>query len=135
MVAQDFLELVSGRGIVGDRFFDWKADYKGQITFIDSAVIDEVRKFVGNPELPPTAFRRNVVIRGVDLNSLVASSFMLGGIHFDGAGECSPCYWMDEACGLTGVEELMKGRGGLRCRIRSDGQLRPCEMDLVVSPS
>ena len=33
-----------------------------------------------------------------------------------------PCYWMDEAC-APGVENFLKGRGGLRCRILRGGVL------------
>jgi hypothetical protein len=118
------LELVAGKGIPGDRFFSWKDDYKGQLTLIDLAVIDDVRRHAGKPGLPATAFRRNVVISGVDLNELVGKIFRLGGIILEGTEECRPCYWMDQACGKDGTEALMRGRGGLRCRILSDGRLK-----------
>lgn len=119
----DAIELVAGRGIEGDRFFDWKENYKGQITFIDVRVIDDVRQHAGNPHLPAESFRRNVVIEGLDLNHLIGKPFRLGGILLEGSEECSPCYWMDQACGKPGTEELMKGRGGLRCRILESGKL------------
>ncbi|MGC4017446.1 MAG: MOSC domain-containing protein [Luteolibacter sp.] len=118
------IKLVAGRGILGDRFFDFKADYKGQITFFDQAVVEQVRAHTGKADLPASAFRRNVVIEGADLNSLIGHRFRLGGILFEGTQECSPCYWMDGACGMPGVEQLMKGRGGLRCRILEDGILK-----------
>ncbi|MFD0895641.1 molybdenum cofactor biosysynthesis protein [Luteolibacter ambystomatis] len=120
----DEIELVTGRGIVGDRFFDFKPDYKGQITFFDHAVVEEVRIHADKPGLPASAFRRNVIIEGVDLNSLIGRRFRLGDILFEGTQECSPCYWMDAACGKPGIENLLKGRGGLRCRILEDGILK-----------
>lgn len=132
IVEQDSLELVASRGIKGDRFFDWKEAYKGQITFLDLLVIDEIRAFSGKQLLPAGAFRRNVVVSGVDLNSLIGKCFTLGGIRFEAVEECRPCYWMDEACGKSGTEELMKGRGGLRCRILDDGVLRQGDADLEV---
>ena len=119
------VELVAGKGIVGDRFFGWKEDYKGQITFIDMTVIDRIREHAGNPDLPATAFRRNVVTSDIDLNGLIGERFLLNGILLEGTEECRPCYWMDEACGKPGTEELMKGHGGLRCRILESGRLRP----------
>lgn len=118
------IELVAGRGIPGDRFFDWKEDYKGQLTLIDLEVVEAVREHAGNPELPATAFRRNVVVSGIDLNALIGTRFRLGGILLEGIEECRPCYWMDAACGKPGTEDLMKGRGGLRCRILESGLLR-----------
>lgn len=121
--SHDRIELIAGRGIKGDRFFDWKEDFKGQITFIDIRIIEQVRSHAGNPELPTEAFRRNVVIEGTDLNALIGKRFRLGGILFEGSEECRPCYWMDEACGKPGTEELMKGHGGLRCRILESGPL------------
>ena len=117
------IELVAGRGIKGDRFFDWKEDYKGQVTFIDTRIIAKVRAHSGNPDLPAAAFRRNVVIEGLDLNALIGKQFRLGGVLLEGSEECKPCYWMDEACGKPGTESLMKGHGGLRCRILESGIL------------
>lgn len=127
----DSIELVAGKGIPGDRFFDWKDAYKGQITFIDQAVIDAIRRHAENPELPASAFRRTVVISGVDLNSLIGKTFTLAGIRLEGTEECRPCYWMDEACGKPGTEELMKGRGGLRCRILNSGTLSRGPAELI----
>jgi MOSC domain-containing protein YiiM len=129
----DTLELVAGKGIVGDRFFDWKDDYKGQITFFDQAVVQAVRDKIGRPELPATTFRRNVIIEGVDLNSLVGKTFSLGDAKFEGMEECRPCYWMDHTTGEESVEEFLKGRGGLRCRILTDAVLRAgeCEVELA----
>lgn len=118
------IDLIAGRGIPGDRFFDFKDDYKGQLTLIDLAVIDAIRAFAGRPELPAAAFRRNVVVSGVTLNNWIGKRFRLSGILLEGTEECRPCYWMDRACGKEGTEELMKGRGGLRCRILESGTLQ-----------
>lgn len=123
MEEHESIELLAGRGIPGDRFFDWKEDYKGQVTFIDLAVVDAIRDHAGDPSLPAAAFRRNIVVSGVDLNDLVGKRFTLNGILLEGTEECRPCYWMDRACGKAGTEDLMKGRGGLRCRILESGTL------------
>ncbi len=128
------VDLVAGQGIVGDRFFGWKEDYKGQITFIDLALIDDVRRHAGDPDLPAAAFRRNVVVSGIDLHALIGRTFELGGLRFEGTEECRPCYWMDEACGRPGTEELKQGRGGLRCRILDNGQLRLGSVKWVQPP-
>lgn len=129
---KDEVELVARKGVVGDRFFDYKEDYKGQITFFDGAVYDAVREEIcDGGELEPSAFRRNVLVRGVDLNELIGKEFELGGVRFTGSCECSPCFWMDEAVG-EGCHEFLKGRGGLRCRILDNGVLRVGEGKLVV---
>ena len=123
IVEHDAINLVEGRGIPGDRFYDYKDDYKGQLTLIDLAVIDDIRDHADKPDLPAAAFRRNVVTSGIDLNALIGSQFRLNGILLEGTEECRPCYWMDQACGKAGTEDLMKGRGGLRCRVLSNGRL------------
>ena len=34
------IECVAGRGIKGDRFFDFKNDYKGQVTFFSREIFE-----------------------------------------------------------------------------------------------
>jgi len=131
VVERGEVELVAGKGIVGDRFFDYKPDYKGQITFFDDAVYQKVKEEVVQGELSPSAFRRNVMVKGVDLNSLIGKRFSIGGVEFTGSCECSPCFWMDEAC-APGTHEFLKDRGGLRARVLCDGNLTCAEYDLEV---
>jgi MOSC domain-containing protein YiiM len=71
----------------------------------------------------PSLARRNVITRGVDLNDLIDQEFEVQGVRFFGTEECRPCYWMDRAF-APGTQEFLKGRGGLRARILSDGVLR-----------
>jgi MOSC domain-containing protein YiiM len=72
--------------------------------------------------LSPQAFRRNVLLEGADLNALIGHRFTLGGVEFEGTGESKPCYWMNAAV-APGAEDWLKGRGGLRAKILSDGKL------------
>lgn len=125
------LELVAGKGIVGDRFYDYKEDYKGQVTFFEAETWEAVKAEFDLPELTASAFRRNVVVRGVALSELIGKRFTIGELAFEGTQEAAPCYWMDEAC-APGAEEFLKGRGGLRCRIVAGGQLSKGEYGLRV---
>jgi hypothetical protein len=122
-VAVNEIECVAGRGLFGDRFFGFKENYKGQITFFASEVFAEVCQQLGAAEKSPGITRRNVITRGVDLNSLVGRHFCLQGIEFEGVAECSPCHWMNHAI-APGAETALHGRGGLRARILTDGVLR-----------
>jgi hypothetical protein len=125
------VDCVAGQGLAGDRYFGFKEDYRGQITFFDQAIHEKVKKHFGvSPE--PQAYRRNVLIAGIELNELIGRRFAIGEIHFAGVEECSPCYWMDQAV-APGTEEFLKGRGGLRARILESGTLRtgPSELMLV----
>lgn len=133
-IAVPELDCVAGRGVRGDRFFDYKPDYKGQITFFAMEVFESLRDRFGMKDLPATSVRRNVFTRGIDLNTLIGREFELQGVRFIGSEECRPCYWMDQAV-APGAEAVMKGWGGLRARICSDGRLHigPTELGPAAS--
>ncbi len=117
------IECVAGHGIRGDRFFDYQADYKGQITFFSLEVFDELCGALEVQDCSPALVRRNVMTRDVDLNELIDRDFEIQGVQFRGTGECRPCHWMNRAI-VPGAENFLKGRGGLRARIVTDGTLR-----------
>ena len=118
------VECVAGMGLKGDRYFGYKPDFKGQVTFLDADAVDAVRVHFNRPDLSAGEFRRNLVVRGVELSEWVGKTFKFQGVVFEGAEECKPCYWMDEAV-APGTEDFLKTRfrGGLRARILSDGAL------------
>lgn len=116
------VECVAGRGLRGDRFFDYKENYKGQITFFSMEVWDALQRELNLPNAQPQASRRNAFVRGIDLNACIGHEFELQGIRFAGVEESKPCHWMDVAIG-PGAEEWLRGRAGLRCRILTSGTL------------
>jgi len=118
----DRIRCRSGRGVEGDRFFDYKSDYRGQITFFDFQVYAELKQVFAVSGLSAGAFRRNAVVEGMDLKSLIGARFSLGEAEFEGCAEASPCHWMNQAV-APGAEEWLKGRGGLRAKITRDGEL------------
>ena len=122
IIALPEIECVAGSGIRGDRFFDYEDDYKGQITFFSLEIFRDLCSYLGVEKASPGALRRNVITEGVDLNSLAGTQFEIQGVRFEGVCECKPCYWMDHAV-APGAETFLKGRGGLRARIRTDGNL------------
>lgn len=116
------IECVAGRGVKGDRFFDFKKNYKGQITFFSREVFDSMCAALNLCERSPGAARRNVVTEGVDLNSLIGVEFEIQGLKFHGMAHCKPCHWMDHAFG-PGAEHFLQNCGGLRAQILTDGKL------------
>lgn len=131
MTEKEEIECVRGKGIVGDRFFDYKEDFKGQMTFFSEEVYHDLKKRFNVADKEPSVFRRNVVVAGIDLNGLIGRRFNVGDVELKGTEEATPCYWMNEAfCG--GAEEALRGRGGLRVRILSDGELVKGRQSLVV---
>ena len=122
-VAVNEVQCVAGRGLSGDRFFDFRHDYKGQVTFFAVEVFDEICRLLAVNGKSPGVTRRNVITRGVDLNSLIGKKFEVQGVAFEGVSECSPCHWMNQAI-APGAEAALHGRGGLRAKILTDGRLR-----------
>ncbi len=117
------VECVAGRGLRGDRFFDYRDNYKGQVTLFSAEVFDAMKEELAAAEVSPAALRRNLLVRGAELNALIGQEFAVQGVRLAGVEECRPCYWMDQAV-AAGAEQWLKTRGGLRCRILTDGWLR-----------
>ncbi len=123
IIEVDEIECVAGSGIKGDRFFDYKEDYKGQITFFEIETHRDLCERFSVDDKGPDTFRRNVVVEGQDLNDLIGKEFEIQGVRFLGTEEAKPCFWMDQAF-HEGAEEALKGKGGLRAKILEGGQLR-----------
>jgi MOSC domain-containing protein YiiM len=117
------IHCVAGRGIEGDRFFGYRPGYPGQVTFFAQEVFDALCENLNIHDKGPGVLRRNIVTRGVDLNEWIGREFELQGVRFRGVQESKPCYWMEDAFG-PGANEAMRGRGGLRAEVLSDGVLR-----------
>jgi MOSC domain-containing protein YiiM len=123
MIEVATVECVTGRGLRGDRYFDFKTDYKGQVTFFALEVFGELCRALQVDGIPASAMRRNIFTRDVDLNELIGKDFEVQGVRFHGTEESRPCDWMNRAI-TAGAKEFLKGRGGLRARILSDGTVR-----------
>src|SRR3954471_3978647 len=88
------VHCLAGRGIEGDRFLDFKPDYKGQVTFFAWEEYERLSGLFGVKDRAPGVFRRNVITQGVDLNTLTGREFEVQGVRFLGNSECTPCSWM-----------------------------------------
>lgn len=117
------LRCVAGRGIEGDRFFDFKANYKGQATLFAYETYERLCAQFQEHDLNPGVFRRNIITEGLHLPSLIGVEFEIQGVRFSGTQESAPCHWMNQAF-APGAEQALRGNGGLRVRILSDGVLR-----------
>lgn len=126
----DCAEARAGRGLVGDRFFDVRPDFDGQVTFFSWEVYEQLVAALGASGATPAALRRNVVLSGVPLNGLIGQEFVIesgsgegrSSVRCRGTKHCSPCRWMDRGV-APGALSFLKGRGGLRAQLLSDGTL------------
>lgn len=119
------VECVAGMGLRGDRYFNVRPDARGQVTFIEAAVVEEIRRLFELPKLPASVFRRNLVVAGASPGEWIGRRFRFQGVVFEGAQECFPCVWMDRAV-APGTQAYLKEnfRGGLRAKIVTSGVLR-----------
>lgn len=113
--------LQPGGGIPGDRFLR-------QVTFFAEETWLRLRREIAprGQDRGPDAFRRNLLVRGADLNALIGAEFELQGVRFRGLEYCKPCFWMDEAFAPGTLAALSAWQaGGLRAAVLTAGVLRP----------
>lgn len=120
VVAVDAAVAVPGWGLEGDRYATGGGTFASgrpgsALTLIDAAVLDELG--------PAVDHRRNVVVRGTDLNGLVGRDFALGAVRCRGRRLCEPCAHLDRLNG-GGVLRPLVHRGGLRADVLSAGVIR-----------
>lgn len=132
LVEVEQIECVAGRGIRGDRFYDYRDDYKGQITFFSHEVFETLTAHFALKDMSAGALRRNVIVSGVNLNDLIGEEFSVQGVRLRGTAHCKPCYWMDQAV-AAGAEKFLQGKGGLRAQILSDGVIAVGDAQLVLA--
>lgn len=115
---------IAGRGFAGDRYADGAGSFASgrpgsALTLVDADVLDEMAAARG----APIDHRRNVVVRGADLNALVGRDFTLGALRCRGSRLCEPCALLDRLNG-GGILRPLVHRGGLRADIVEGGTLR-----------
>jgi MOSC domain-containing protein YiiM len=126
------IECVAGHGIRGDRFYDYRDNYKGQITFFSLEIFETLAARFALTNKSPGELRRNVIVSGINLNDLIGEQFSIQGLRLRGTAHCRPCYWMDHAL-TAGAEEFLQGNGGLRAQILTDGVIALGDAQLVLA--
>jgi MOSC domain-containing protein YiiM len=120
------VELVAGKGIVGDRFFGKAAHMDAAVTLIAVEALEAMAAELGVAPFDPLLTRRNVVLRGAQLAPLLGGEFALESrgelVRFKAGRPAHPCAWMDQML-APGAHAAMRGRGGVRCQPLSDGIL------------
>jgi MOSC domain-containing protein YiiM len=113
----------AGKGLEGNRyFFADGAAPPGRAVTLSAA--EAVEAFVDETGIPLTAAetRRNVVVRGVDVNALVGKRFRIGDVECVGVELCEPCAHM-QSLTREGVLKGMVHRAGLNADLLTDGEI------------
>ena len=117
------IEVLSNKGIIGDRHFREFNDPYNQLSFIESENIDYYNLKYGL-NFPYVDFRRNVVTKGIQLNELVGKKFLVGDVELEGIDLCRPCRHLTEVLNQDNILKEFLRRGGLRCQILSSSSIK-----------
>ena len=128
MLAVEELELLEGYGARGDVASRGKGGGNRQVTLMQDEHLPVLAGLTGALEVRPEQLRRNVVVAGINLLSLVRLHFTLGEAILLGTGPCAPCQKLDQLLGPGGFQAA-RGHGGITARVVKAG--RACLGDIV----
>jgi len=122
------IQVRANLGIVGDRYFGKPAHRNASVTLMAAEALEAVRVDLGLTDpLDPVATRRNILLAGVDIDSMRGATISLdtgdGPVLFQLNRPANPCAWMDVVL-APGAFRALRGRGGMRAEPLSDGMLR-----------
>jgi MOSC domain-containing protein YiiM len=122
----DEVQVRAHKGLVGDRYFGTRHQFAA-VTFLASESIDRLEGELGTGPFDPALARRNVVTRGLDVESLLHTAFTIdcgsGPISFRALTRANPCAFMNGAF-ADGAHQAMRGHAGIRTEPLNDGVLR-----------
>jgi MOSC domain-containing protein YiiM len=136
------VEVRAGFGIVGDRYAGKPAHRDASVTLLAVESLESLTAELGSGPWDPLLARRNVVLRGAEVEALRGEEFALdcgeGVVLLRGGRPANPCAWMDTVL-APGAHRGMRGRGGVRCAPLTGGVLRlgpavlTCAVELVAA--
>jgi MOSC domain-containing protein YiiM len=120
---------IPGRGLDGDRYANRAGTFTPRsgrgsgydLTLIEAEVLDELT-LTDSHQLGYAEARRNIVTRGIDLNTLVGQRFRVGDVECIGRRLCEPCAHLERLTHKGVLRELIH-RGGLRADILTTGSI------------
>ncbi len=118
---------VSGVGLAGDH----RRNPSRAVTLLSVEAWEEAMGGMG-ADLPPRARRANLVVRGLDLGSLVGRRLRIGGAEMMVRGETVPCDLMELQA--EGLREALspRMRGGVFGPVERSGRIRRGDPIAVV---
>jgi hypothetical protein len=120
-------EAIEGRGLLGDRYereAGTFSDPRGggyDLTVVEAEALEDLAS--KGVDLTPIDARRNLVVRGIELDDLIGRRFRVGEVECFGQRRCEPCSHLQRLT-QPGVLRGLVHRGGLRADILSDGLIR-----------
>ncbi len=115
--------VIPGAGIEGDRYVSGRGTFPSgrpgaALTLIEAEVCESFA-----PPLEPDEHRRNLVTRGLRLNTMVGRDFVIGSVPCRAIRLCEPCATMLRYTERSVLRPLVH-RGGLRADVLEPGEIR-----------
>ena len=107
-------------GLLGDRYSGRSGER--QVTLMQSEHVPVIAACLGMQTLDPILFRRNILIKGINLLALKNKTFLIGLAKLEMTGLCHPCSFMEQTLGPGGYN-AMRGHGGITARVIEDGEI------------
>jgi len=127
MQAVEEIQAVVGHGLQGDRYSDrsgyWTGVDECEVTLIEAECLDEIRAKTG-VSVENGEHRRNIITRGIQLESLLGKRFQIGTAIFEYDRPRPPCGYI-ESLTEAGMTRALLGRGGICARVVATGTIRP----------
>jgi MOSC domain-containing protein YiiM len=128
MVAVERIAANAGGGLEGDRYHKGTGEWSPSpgagrgLTLVSADTLDQAN--LDNPGLNIAAVdtRRNVEVRGVDLDDLVGREFTIGTLPCVGIRLAEPCTYLEGLVGRPIIRALAH-KAGLRVDILRDGEI------------
>lgn len=119
-IKADAVEVRANHGIPED--YRSGQNPRRQLTLIEEEALEEVARLLGRP-VPEGGSRRQVVVRGIDLNKMIGHRIRLGEIVLSVERYCAPCERMNQELG-PGGRDALRWKAGVTARVVSGGTLR-----------
>ena len=127
------VNVIAGEGIEGDRYALGKGAYSNakpvvprHITFIEQEAVNAVNEGLDIPYTVSDT-RRNIITRGIDLDSLVGKYFLVGrNVLIRGVEPADPCHRPDALLKRKPAQfkKAFLNRGGLRGEVIRGGIIK-----------
>jgi MOSC domain-containing protein YiiM len=118
----------AGAGLEGDRYHAGTGEWSHSpgsgrgLTLVAVESIELANKENPGLNLTPADTRRNVTVRGVDLDALIGREFRIGRLRCQGIKLAEPCAYLEGLVGRPILKALVH-RAGLRADILEDGEI------------
>ena len=116
------VEVIKGKGLVGEKHFKENNKKRSQITLIEIENINHYNKITGT-KIPAINFLRNIVTQGIRLNALIGKEFFIGKVKVKAHDLCRPCKNLQESLQQKNTLKELLYTGGLRCEILCSGKI------------